>query len=235
VLLLFDIDGTLVRGRPVTHQLALEEAAAEVFGLSIEPGASPVADVEPWGKTDRQIIRDVLARAGLETPGADAVASWERAACEAYARLEVEREQDPVEAAELAATAATLGRLRRAGHQLALVTGNLEPIARRKLALRGLGDYFPPGQGGFGSDADLRPALVSIARARAGTAGGRPYPREDTVLIGDTPFDVSAASADGVRCVAITGKRFSSEALLAAGATTTVAEIPELEAALAGF
>jgi phosphoglycolate phosphatase-like HAD superfamily hydrolase len=233
VLLLFDIDGTLVRGRPVTHQLALEEAAVELFGLSVEPGASPVADVEPWGKTDRQILRDVLARAGLGTPAADAVARWEQAACQAYTRLEVVRDLDPAEAAELAATAAALGRLRDAGHQLALVTGNLEPIARRKLALRGLGEFFPPGQGGFGSDADLRPELVPIARARAGTAAGGPHAREDTVLIGDTPFDVSAASADGVRCVAITGRRFSADALLAASATATVAELHELEAALA--
>src|SRR3954468_2725244 len=78
VLLLFDIDGTLVRGRPLTHQLALERAASEVFGLRVEDGASPVADVEPWGKTDRQILRDVLVRAGLPAPAEEAVVRWER-------------------------------------------------------------------------------------------------------------------------------------------------------------
>jgi phosphoglycolate phosphatase-like HAD superfamily hydrolase len=227
-LLLFDIDGTLVRGRPLTHQLALEEAATAVFGLLVEPGATPVADVEPWGKTDRQILRDVLDRAGLPPPSPDALARWERAACEAYARLEVDGD-GLAAAAEHAATASALAQLRDAGHLLALLTGNLEPIARRKLSLRGLGEFFPAGQGGFGSDAELRPELVPIARWRAGD----PYPREDTVLIGDTPFDVAAASADRVRAVAITGHRFSADDLRAAGAAATVDHLAELEAALA--
>jgi phosphoglycolate phosphatase-like HAD superfamily hydrolase len=230
LLLLFDIDGTLVRGRPLTHQIALEQAATEVFGLRVEDGATPVADVEPWGKTDRQILRDVLVRAGLPAPHEEAIARWEQLACDAYMQLEADGESSD----ELGATAAALERLRAAGHALALVTGNLEPIARRKLALRGLGDYFPPGQGGFGSDAELRPELVPIARARAGD-DGRPHPSDDTVLIGDTPLDVAAAAADGVRCVAITGTRFSARDLRDAGAAATVDEIPEVEAALAGL
>jgi phosphoglycolate phosphatase len=222
LLLLFDIDGTLVRGRPLTHQLALEEAAGSVFGLRVAPGETPVSDVEPWGKTDRQILRDVLANAGLPAPRPDELERWERAACEAYERLEVADDEDGH-----ADTAAALGRLRDAGHALALLTGNLEPIARRKLSLRGLGDYFPPGQGGFGSDAELRPELVPIARARAGDA-----PPRDTVLIGDTPLDVKAAAADGVRAIGITGHRFSARALLEAGAAATVDEIGEIEGAL---
>src|SRR3954466_14645132 len=107
MLLLFDIDGTLVRDRPLSHQAALEEAAVEVFGLRVEPGSDPIRAVEPWGKTDRQILRDVLAAAGLGAPSEQDVARWERAACEAYVRLEVddaaERHTD---------TAAALGRLR---------------------------------------------------------------------------------------------------------------------------
>jgi phosphoglycolate phosphatase len=229
MLLLFDIDGTLVRDRPLTHQEALTRAAVAVFGLHVPTGAEPIRDVEPWGKTDRQILRDVLAAAGIEPPSDEDVARWERAACQAYERLELEDG-----AARHTGTAATLGRLRDAGHTLALVTGNLEPIARRKLGLRGLEPYFPPGQGGFGSDADLRPELVPLARARAG-APGQPRPREDTVLIGDTPRDVEAASADGVRCIAVTGHRFSADALLSAGAAVTVNSIPEVEAALAAL
>jgi phosphoglycolate phosphatase len=222
-----------VRGRPLTHQQALTEAMAEVFGLRVEPGSSPVADVEPWGKTDRQILRDVLVRAGIPAPDAARVARWEQAACAAYERLEVDGD-GPAAAPEHAATAMALERLRTAGHALALLTGNLEPIARRKLSLRGLDGFFPPGQGGFGSDADLRPELVPVARARAG-APGAPHPREDTVLIGDTPLDVAAATADGVRCVGIEGERFSRQALLDAGATAAVPGIPAVEAALAAL
>jgi phosphoglycolate phosphatase-like HAD superfamily hydrolase len=226
VLLLFDIDGTLVRSRPLTHQVALTDAMVEVFGLEVAPGAEPVRDAEPWGKTDRQILRDVLAAAGIDPPDAEAVARWQDAACVAYERLETEDAS-----ADHGATAAALERLRAAGHTLALVTGNLEPIARRKLALRGLDRFFPSGGGGFGSDGDLRPELVPIARARAGT-GSRPYQREQTVLIGDTPRDVEAALADGVRAIAVEGARFSAQALLAAGASAVIGEIAELEGVL---
>jgi phosphoglycolate phosphatase len=214
-----------VRGRPLTHQTALEEAASAVFGLRVAPGETPVSDVEPWGKTDRQILRDVLARASLPAPDEASLARWEREACAAYERLEADDD-----AAGHVKTAKALARLREAGHTLALLTGNLEPIARRKLALRGLGDFFPAGQGGFGSDAELRPELVPIARARAGAV-----PPEDTVLIGDTPLDVKAAAADGVRAIAITGHRFSAEELLAAGAAATVDDLGELEERLGGL
>ena len=189
-----------------------------MFGLRVAEGESPVADVEPWGKTDRQILRDVLARAGLPEPDSESLVRWERAACEAYERLEVDGDPDGH-----AATAAALAELRDGGHTLALLTGNLEPIARRKLALRGLGGFFPAGQGGFGSDAERRPELVPIARARAGEV-----PPSETVLIGDTPLDVAAALADGVRAIAITGHRFSADVLLEAGASATVDELTEL-------
>ena len=230
MLLLFDIDGTLVRGRPLTHQAALTEATVEVFGLRVEPGSEPIADAQPWGKTDRQILRDVLAAAGMAAPGDDAVARWERVACAAYERLEVDADGDPVHGE----TAAALERLRAAGHRLALVTGNLEPIARRKLAMRGLDGFFPRRQGGFGSDAVWRAELVRIARERAGGDGGA-FERSDTVLIGDTPRDVEAALADGVRCLGITGPRYDAAALLAAGATATIDSIPEVEPALAAL
>jgi phosphoglycolate phosphatase-like HAD superfamily hydrolase len=229
MLLLFDIDGTLVRDRPLTHQSALEQAAIEVVGLAVDPGSDPIRAVEPWGKTDRQILRDVLAAAGLPAPSREDVARWEQAACRAYEQLESDDA-----AARHAETALALGRLRDSGHALALVTGNLEPIARRKLGLRGLARFFPEGQGGFGSDADLRPELVPIARTRAG-APAAAHPREDTVLIGDTPRDVEAARADGVRCVAVTGERFSAGALIDAGANATVESIPEVETALAAL
>jgi phosphoglycolate phosphatase len=230
MLLLFDIDGTLVRGRPLTHQAALTEATVEVFGLRVEPGREPIAEVQPWGKTDRQIVRDVLLAAGLASPGADEVARWERAATLAYERLETERDGR----SEHGVTADALARLRSGGHRLALVTGNLEPIARRKLAMRGLDGFFPRGQGGFGSDADLRPELVPLARARA-AVDGVPHPRGDTVLIGDTPRDVEAALADELRCVAITGARYDARALRAAGASATIDAVAELEGVLAGM
>src|SRR4051794_39089581 len=215
MLLLFDIDGTLVRSRPLTHQRAMARAAIEVFGLPESTDETHVRAVEPWGKTDRWILEDVLAAAGHDAPPSeDELARWERAAWAAYEELE-NGEPDEDDRRH----ALVLARLRDAGHDLALVTGNLEPIARRKLELRGLGEFFPAGQGGFGSDARDRAELVRIAQRRAGAR-----PAAETVLIGDTPLDVAAALAAGVRAIGVAGSRYSRDDLLAAGAHAAIDE-----------
>ena len=84
--------------------------------------------------------------------------------------------------------------------RLALVTGNLEPVARIKLAAAGIGHYFEPGQGGFGSDDEDRGRLPAIARGRASSP---PWSRERTVVIGDTPRDIHCARVDEVRVAAV--------------------------------
>jgi phosphoglycolate phosphatase-like HAD superfamily hydrolase len=104
--------------------------------------------------------------------------------------------------------------------KLSLVTGNLEAVARLKLARAGLGDYFPTGQGAFGSDAEDRTELPAIARRRAG-ANGTPYPRAGTVVVGDTPNDIACAHADGVRCVAVATGPYAAAELDKADAVVT--------------
>ena len=99
--------------------------------------------------------------------------------------------------------------------RLSLVTGNFEPIARMKLRRAGLGHFFEPGQGGFGSDDEDRAALPEIARRRA-APGGASWPRERTLVIGDTPRDIACAHADGVRCVAVATGPHPAEDLSAA-------------------
>jgi phosphoglycolate phosphatase len=110
--------------------------------------------------------------------------------------------------------------------RLSLVTGNLEAVARLKLARAGLDRWFEPGQGGFGSDHASRAELPPIARRRAGD-----WPRERTVVIGDTPRDIACARADGVRVVAVATGPFAVEALADADAVVDDARalLPVLE------
>ena len=96
----------------------------------------------------------------------------------------------------------------RDGVRLSLVTGNLEPVARLKLDRAGLGHHFERGQGGFGSDEEDRSLLPAIARARAGD-----WPRERTIVIGDTPRDIACARADGVGVVAIATGPYPADTL----------------------
>ena len=104
-----------------------------------------------------------------------------------------------------------------------------EQVARLKLARAGIGAYFEPGQGGFGSDAEEREALPPIARERAGD-----WPRERTVVVGDTPRDIACARADGLRVVAVTTGPFTADALAEADHVASgAAELEELLPALA--
>jgi phosphoglycolate phosphatase-like HAD superfamily hydrolase len=183
--------------------------------------------VEAAGRTDGAIIRELLLGAGLDDASVDARADevWERA-IEAYETLcppDLSGMVAPGIPELLDALAARPDEFR-----LSLVTGNLEPVARLKLDRAGLGRHFPAGQGGFGSDHESRAELPPIARARASDP---PWPRERTVVIGDTPRDIACARADQVRVAAVGTGPFGVEALAEADAVVDDARalLPVLE------
>jgi phosphoglycolate phosphatase len=212
LLLLFDIDGTLLTGATKEHRAALHEALLAVHGIEADISRRPIT---PAGRTDREITRAILLDAGVDAKriddGADAV---QEEACRAYARLCPEDLSHAVLTGipELLATLSQTG-----GNELALLTGNYEAIARLKLARAGIGGWFAAGQGAFGSDAEDRAELPAIARRRAG-APGAPHPRAQTVVIGDTPRDIACAHADGVACVGVATGPYGVAELAAADA-----------------
>jgi phosphoglycolate phosphatase len=215
LLLLFDIDGTLLIKASDAHREAIHEGLRQTFGLA-DPGAIPVGAA---GRTDSAIARGILERSGL-LASLDSDPARFRAACvAAYARL------CPTTLAEHVAPGITdlLDALSPPDQavdtwpQVSLVTGNYEPIARLKLARAGIGHHFATGQGGFGSDAEDRALLPAIARRRAGR-DGMAHPRESTIVIGDTPLDIACARADGVRVFAVATGPYSAAALAAADA-----------------
>jgi phosphoglycolate phosphatase-like HAD superfamily hydrolase len=209
MLLLFDVDGTLLLRAAQAHKEAFNVALHEVFGIE-DPSAYRVATP---GKTDLQIAREVLLQAGY---GARTIDERLDALGEAWCRAHAERQPDIADRVA-PGMADLLGWLAGQEHvQLSLVTGNLEPIARLKLHRAGLGDYFARGQGGFGSDSEDRAELPAVARQRAGRADGEPYPRTHTAVIGDTPLDIACARADGVRAVAIATGPYGVDDLRAA-------------------
>ena len=70
--------------------------------------------------------------------------------------------------------------------------------------------------------------LPAIARRRAG-GDGEPWPRERTLLIGDTPRDIACARADGVRVIAIaTGPHGAGELTSADAVARDTRELGEL-------
>jgi phosphoglycolate phosphatase len=197
VLLLFDIDGTLLGAAAGAHRDALHAALAEVHGVDAGALKRPVA---PAGRTDGEISRALLLQAGVSALRIDERADDVReVCCREYARLCPPSLADRV----LPGVPELLDWLSaRHDVRLSLVTGNFEPVARLKLGRAGLGRHFPAGQGGFGSDSEDRAALPPIARKRAGLDGVS-YPRERTIVIGDTPRDIACARADGLRVFAV--------------------------------
>jgi phosphoglycolate phosphatase len=188
-LLLFDIDGTLVWRASTEHAVALREALQTVHGLdpNVPHGISAA------GRTDGEIARLLLLSAGVSQRAIDDGAEAVReASVAAYVRLCPADLSDRV----LPGIPELLESLSaREDVRLSLVTGNFEPIARLKLRRAGVGRFFPSHQGGFGSDSEDRTVLPEIARRRAGT-DGVPWPRERTIVIGDTPRDIACARAD---------------------------------------
>jgi phosphoglycolate phosphatase len=194
----------------VEHARALREAAERVHGVTLADGQG----IEAAGRTDGAIVRDLLAGAGVSSDAFDR--RWsevQAAAVEAFGEL------CPADLSERVAPGIVelLGELagREDEFRLSLVTGNLEPVARLKLERAGIGHRFPAGQGGFGSDHPSRARLPPIARARMSDP---PWPRERTVVIGDTPRDIACARADRVRVAAVATGPFAVEALADADA-----------------
>ena len=228
MLLLFDIDGTLLLRASRAHAEALYAALHEVHGLADPAQAS----VSPAGRTDGEIARAILLQSGVSAQRIDERADAVReVTCREYA----ERCPADLSAHVAPGSRELLERLpAREGVRLALLTGNFEPVARLKLRRAGLGEYFEEGQGGFGSDHEDRSALPGIARRRAGAAGA-PWPRERPLVIGDTPNDIACARADGVRCLAVATGPYDPEALREAdGVAADIAELARLlEAELA--
>jgi phosphoglycolate phosphatase-like HAD superfamily hydrolase len=218
VLLLFDIDGTLLIKAAGAHADALRAALEEVWAV---PDASAVK-VETAGRTDPEIARLMLGELGVPADRIDAgMPAFQDACAREYAR------RVPADLSDRVAPGVPelLERLAaRDDVTLSLVTGNLEPVARAKLGAAGIGHFFAPGQGGFGSDHEHRAELPAIARRRAGD-----HPREDTIVIGDTPRDIACARADGVRVVAVaTGPHPPDELGEADGVARTAHELGPL-------
>jgi phosphoglycolate phosphatase len=221
LLLLWDIDGTLLQRASLEHAEAMRRALVQVHGRLELDGQR----VEAAGRTDGAIARDLLIAAGHASEAIDARADDVIAACcELYHEL-CPADLSPRLAPGVPEALAALGG-RPDDFRFSLVTGNFERIARLKLARAGIGDWFPEGQGGFGSDAEDRERLPPIARERAGG-----WPRERTVVIGDTPRDIACARADGVRVIAVATGPFGVEQLADADAVidSAAAVVPVLE------
>lgn len=191
-LVLFDIDGTLVRVRGVSRQ-SLIDALREAFGAE---GDATTRDFA--GKLDSVIIRETMRSAGLSDAQIDEGFENAKRAYIRNFKARVRKEHIEV----MTGVYELLERL--AGEPnavLALLTGNFEESGRHKLALPNLNDYFA--FGAFADDAPTRNELPPIAVERAFKRVGIRFSGKDVVIIGDTEHDVRCAQVLDSKCVAV--------------------------------
>jgi phosphoglycolate phosphatase-like HAD superfamily hydrolase len=225
-LVLFDIDGTLLWSDGAGRR-AITRALIEVFG---ETGP---AEHRFDGKTDPQIVREMMRLAGRDDADID------RRMAPLFARyvacLEEELSDPAHHAKPLPGVIELLNVLsRRADIALGLLTGNLVEGARAKLRAVGIDpDLFVVGA--FGSDHEHRPELPAIAQRRAREFLGVDIPGRRVIVIGDTPADVQCGRGIGARAIGVATGRNPAEELLAHGAVAVFADLSETDAVLSAI
>jgi phosphoglycolate phosphatase len=197
---LFDIDGTLLRDPGRVHYHAFSKACLEVFGHPLSLDAVTVA-----GSTDPRILRDAFAAAGI----ADEI--WRphqsrllQSICSA-----VEREAASMQLTIMPGVVDALRHLAARGKWLGVATGNLESIGWLKLERTGLREHFT--FGGFSDAHEQRADMIAAAATAARELAGADA---SIVIVGDTPFDIEAARANGLPVIAVATGRSSFDRLL---------------------
>ncbi len=201
-LVLFDIDGTLLwsdgAGRR-SMTVALTEAA----------GSAGPAGYRYDGKTDGQIVRDLLAASGKDAAEIDAITP---AIIARYLALLADDLRE--RRLRLFPGVAELLDAVEADRELTLglLTGNVREGAELKLRAAGV-DFSRFRVGAFGSDHHERPELPAIAQRRFAEAHGLSLAGDRVVVIGDTPADIACGRGIGARAIAVATGHFKVEDL----------------------
>ena len=212
-LVLFDIDGTLLWTDGAGRR-AIQRALVDETGT-----AGPIETYRFDGKTDPQIVRDLLSLAGHA--GAEN-ASVIQAVCRRYVdhlRTELER---PAQTTRLMVGIADLlaalepSEARREA-LVGLLTGNVAQGAALKLRSAGL-DPARFCVGAYGSDSARRADLPAVAAARATALAGASFAGSDVIIVGDTPDDVACGRPIGARSLAVATGSYGVAELRATGA-----------------
>jgi phosphoglycolate phosphatase len=206
-IVLFDIDGTLIRtGRAGSR--AMDLAFADLFGVRGAFDRIPMA-----GRTDKGILDEAAAQTGVDLGNGNARRFRERY----FVRLAETLRQPAADKGMLPGVRALLDDLtKRRDVFPALLTGNCEQGARIKLEYFDLWKYFRCGA--FGDEVRDRNELFAVAIERAASCGAPRLRPGQVLVVGDTVLDIACACAAGARAIAVATGPSDVETLRAAGA-----------------
>jgi len=208
---LFDIDGTLLRSIDRVHYNSFFSS------VKAETGRDLLLDgVVVHGNTDPGILRDAFRIEKRDE------SEWQGAMEGILDRM---RETVANQRADMAVrlmpgVEAVLGHLRHRGAKLGVATGNLEAIGWLKLEVAGLREWFA--FGGFSDSYSVRSEMIGHAAALARAIAGE---NSTVCVVGDTPFDISAAKANRLAAIAVATGNYGFDELLNCGpdaCTTTL-------------
>jgi phosphoglycolate phosphatase-like HAD superfamily hydrolase len=220
-LVLFDIDGTLLLSDGAGRR-AIHRALREVFG-----GTGP-ADYHFDGKTDPQIVRELMQFAGHGDERIDA--DMTRLLARYVDCLHEELAVPGHRPYTLPGVPRLLDALERESNViLGLLTGNLEVGAKAKLEAVGL-DPRRFRIGAYGSDHEQRHQLPAIARDRTKRQLGIDVAGAAIIVIGDTPADLTCGKSLGASAIGVATGRFSTDELARHGPLAVFADLSDTDA-----
>jgi len=243
LLVLWDIDFTLIDAGGVGTRL-YRMVFRDMFGTDL-PAAANMA-----GRTDRAIVLDTLARAGIPEPRQHLDQFLARLAALAPTGRELAEQHSralPGAAAAIDALAAFApgqngasadgagGPAERVSVVQSVLTGNVRPMAEMKLEALGLDGHLDLDAGAYGDFHEVRAELVHVARRNAARRYGTDFTGPATVLVGDTPLDVAAALETGARAVAVATGGTTAARLAESGAHAVLPDLADTPAVLAAI
>ena len=183
-ILLWDIDGTLIEHAPAKRDRHAY-AVKQVLGVPTNPVPQGV------GKTDRQIVTELIT---VHTEPTDALIT------EVLDHLDDITDGDLVAspASALPGVTDALAHMSGIGARNLLLTGNTPRRAEAKVRTAGLDTYFDLPAGFYGHTHATRMDLVAEAVDRLDDDV-----LATTIIIGDTPLDITAARSGGLKVIAV--------------------------------
>lgn len=218
-LVLFDIDGTLIRTGGAGVR-AFGRTADLLFGVK---GASERMNFH--GRTDVALVREFFRNHGIPDTSSNV-----RHFLDTYVFL-LDHHLELDAGTTLPGVHRLLGDLRRLKEppSIGLLTGNIRLGAEIKLRAHSLWDEFE--FGGFADDHESRNEIAKAARERGLRHLRRDLAGREIVVIGDTPLDVECARAIEARCLAVATGGFSVDQLRSHAPQWTLPDLSEVDAA----
>lgn len=193
LVVLFDIDGTLIDGHDYWVKLLLE-AVEKVAGKDIDTNKIKVS-----GKTDIGIFREACNSIGYDFK------KMESFIVDSYLKnFDDPRISDKYQ--KLPNVDSTLQYLRSRGVELGIVTGNRRKSGIRKLELKGIDAFFNFEISCFSEGSETREELLLTSLKRI----KKMFKPSKVYYVGDTPNDVITANKVGMLSVAVATSKFIS-------------------------